>query len=115
LWEGALTPLANRRPQVKTAPSLPVVERDIAVLVARDTPAAQVEAAIRGSAGPSLSALTLFDRYQGPPLDANQISLAYRLRFQPTDEAADAAVDAAVAAVTQALEREVGGRIRSGV
>jgi phenylalanyl-tRNA synthetase beta chain len=114
LWEGELTPLANRRPQVKTVPTLPVVERDIAVLVARDTPAARVEAAIRGSAGPGLSALTLFDRYQGPPLDANQISLAYRLRFQPTDEAADAAVDAAVAAVTQAVEREVGGRIRSG-
>ncbi|HEY5520160.1 MAG TPA: phenylalanine--tRNA ligase subunit beta [Candidatus Limnocylindrales bacterium] len=114
LWDGILSPLADRRPQVKAAPSLPVVERDIAVLVARDTPAARVEAAIRGSAGPSLSALTLFDRYQGPPLDANQISIAYRLRFQPTDEAADAAVDAAVAAVTQAVEREVGGRIRSG-
>ena len=114
LWEGVVSPLANRVPQVKSAPSLPVVERDIAVLVARDTAASKVEAAIRGSAGPSLGTLTLFDRYQGPPLDANQISLAYRLRFQPTDEAAESAVDESVAAVTKALEREVGGRIRSG-
>ena len=114
LWEGVVSPLANRTPQVKSAPSLPVVERDIAVLVARDTPASKVEAAIRASAGPRLSTLTLFDRYQGAPLDANQISLAYRLRFQPTEEGSDSVVDDAMSAVTQALEREVGGRIRSG-
>lgn len=114
LWEGIVSQLANRTPQVKSAPLLPVVERDIAVLVARDTPAASVEAAIRGSAGPSLSGLTLFDRYQGAPLDANQISLAYRLRFQPTEEGSDSALDDAMSAVTQALERQVGGRLRSG-
>jgi len=57
----------------------------------------------------------LFDRYHGPPLDASQVSLAYRLRFQPTDEPlSDSALDDAMTAVRKALEREVGGRIRSG-
>jgi phenylalanyl-tRNA synthetase beta chain len=107
--------LANGRPQVKAAPALPVVERDIAVIVSRQTPAADVEAAIRGNAGARLASVTLFDRYQGPPLDASELSLAYRLRFQPTDEPlADSTLDDAITAVTQALEREVGGRIRSG-
>jgi phenylalanyl-tRNA synthetase beta chain len=107
--------LANRRPQVKNAPSLPAVERDIAVIVDRATPAADVEAAIRRNAGDYLASTALFDRYTGAPLDASQVSLAYRLRFQPGDEPlADSALDDAMTNVSQGLEREVGGRIRSG-
>jgi phenylalanyl-tRNA synthetase beta chain len=110
-----VTALANRRPQVKAAHTLPTVDRDLAVVVGRETAAAAVEAAIRRSAGDLLADIVLFDRYQGPPLDANQVSLAYRLRFQPTDEGmADSAVERAVSAVTQAVEHEVGGHIRSG-
>ncbi len=64
---------------------------------------------------PTSRAPLLFDRYQGPPLDDNQVSLAYRLRFQPQDEPlADSALDEAMRDVTQGLEREVGGRVRSG-
>jgi phenylalanyl-tRNA synthetase beta chain len=110
-----VAPLANRRPQVRSAHTLPLVERDIAVVVDRATPAADVEAAIRRNAGNFLAALALFDRYQGAPLAANQVSLAYRLSFQPIDEPLnDAVLDEAMSAVTQALEREVGGHIRSG-
>jgi phenylalanyl-tRNA synthetase beta chain len=110
-----LEPLTQRVPQVRSAPALPIVERDIAVIVGRDTPAADVEAAIRRNAGDRLATVTLFDRYQGAPLDANQVSLAYRLRFQPLDEPlADSALDDAMMNVSQGLEREAGGRIRSG-
>ncbi|MEX2548142.1 MAG: hypothetical protein WD830_10200, partial [Chloroflexota bacterium] len=102
-------------PQVRDVDRLPPVERDIAVIVGRDVAAADVEAAIRAHAGPNLAALALFDRYQGPPLGANEISLAYRLRFQPEDTPlTEAQVEQAVAAVTDALGREVGGRVRSG-
>ncbi len=102
-------------PQVRDVDRLPAVERDIAVIVGRDVAAADVEAAIRTHAGPNLAALGLFDRYQGPPLEANEISLAYRLRFQPEDTPlTEAQVEQAVAAVTDALGREVGGRVRSG-
>jgi phenylalanyl-tRNA synthetase beta chain len=107
--------LSNARPQVKGVASLPLVERDIAVIVRGDNPAADVEAVIRRNAGPYLAAVSLFDRYEGPPLDAGELSLAYRLRFQPTDEPlGDSTLDDAINAVTQALEHEVGGRIRSG-
>jgi len=110
-----VAPLAQRAPMVRAAHTLPVVERDIAVVVDRATPAADVEAVIRRSAGAQLASVALFDRYQGKPLDDNQVSLAYRLRFQPQDEPlADSALDDALRGVTQALEREVGGKIRSG-
>ncbi|HEY7025819.1 MAG TPA: phenylalanine--tRNA ligase subunit beta [Candidatus Limnocylindrales bacterium] len=108
--------LANRVPSVKSAPSLPALERDIAVVVGRNTPASRVSAAIRASAGPNLASLALFDRYQGAPLEPGQVSLAYRLTFQPGNEVlSDAALDEAMSDVTRALEREVGGHIRSGV
>jgi phenylalanyl-tRNA synthetase beta chain len=110
-----VAPLTDRKPQVRAAPSLPTLERDIAVVVSRDTSAADVEAAIRRNAGHYLANVALFDRYEGAPLDDTQVSLAYRLRFQPVDEPlADSALDAAMTAVTQGLEREVRGRIRSG-
>lgn len=112
---GALRRLARPVAEVRTVQALPVVERDIAVVVERQTPAADVEAAIRRNAGPLLARVDLFDRYQGPPLDADQLSLAYRLRFQANDEPiAEAQIDAWTEDVGNALEREVGGRIRSG-
>jgi phenylalanyl-tRNA synthetase beta chain len=110
-----LLPLADRRPQVRGTDQLPVVERDLAIVVSRDTPSANVEAAIRSSAGSNLAAVDLFDRYTGAPLADNEVSLAYRLRFQPGAEPmTEGQLDEAIAHVTKALEREVGGRIRAG-
>lgn len=112
---GALRRLARPVAEVRIVQALPVVERDIAVVVDRQMPAADVEAAIRRNAGPFLARVDLFDRYQGPPLDAEQLNLAYRLRFQPQREPlSEAQIDAALHDVGNALEREVGGRIRSG-
>lgn len=110
-----LMPLAKRRPQVRGAEQLPIVDRDLAVIVSRDMAAANVEAAIRSAAGPHLASLALFDRYTGAPLADDQVSLAYRLRFQPGAEPmTETELDAAIANVSNALEKEVGGRIRAG-
>ena len=114
LWESVVSSLANDKPQVRRIASLPAIERDLAVLVKHDTPAADVERAIRTAAGPQLATLTLFDRYSGAPLATDEISLAYRLRFQPDVEPlTEQQIDASVAQVTAAVAREVGGRIRS--
>lgn len=111
----ALLARVNRAPHVRGTFGPPPIERDIAVVVSRDTPAAEVESAIRGAAGDHLVALTLFDRYHGRPLDEDEVSLAYRLRFQSADEqVADVDIDRAMSAITSALESAVGGRIRSG-
>ena len=109
-----LRDLAARVPQVRRIDTLPAFERDLAVVVDHGTPAADVERAIRNAAGQSLAAVTLFDRYTGAPLAATEVSLAYRLRFQPESEPlTEQHIDEAVAMVTQALARGVGGRIRS--
>jgi phenylalanyl-tRNA synthetase beta chain len=110
----ALARLQVATPEVRRLDRLPVVERDLAVLLTREVPQAEVEQVIRGNAGPYLSSLALFDRYTGAPLKPGQVSLAYRLRFQPLDEPlSEAAVDGAIEEVTSALAREVSGQIRS--
>ncbi len=102
-------------PQVREVDRLPAVERDLAVIVGRDVAAADVVSAIRGHGGSYLVRIELFDRYQGPPLDAGEVSLAYRLWFQPQESPlSDSHLEEAIEAVTQALAREVGGRVRSG-
>lgn len=110
-----LAHLSNPMPQVRQIDHLPAIERDLAVVVGRDTPAAAVESVIRRHAGEYLDRLTLFDRYQGAPLEPDQVSHAFRLRYQPTaTPLGEADIEASVEAIRLALAREVDGRIRSG-
>jgi phenylalanyl-tRNA synthetase beta chain len=114
--ELALDTLASLVPSQRlagTVDRLPVVERDIAIELAVDRAAGEVEAVIREAAGPELQELRLFDRYQGPPLAAGQVSLGYRLRFQPQDGAfGDLTVDDRISTIVTALSDRVGGRLR---
>ena len=114
---GVMARLAAERgvSKVREIDRLPVVERDIAVVVGRDVSAGRVADVIRDAAGRSLASLDLFDRYTGAQLDAGQVSLAYRLRFQPSDDStSETTVDGAISDVVASLEKQVGGRIRSG-
>jgi phenylalanyl-tRNA synthetase beta chain len=112
----ALGGLAQGVAQVRVIDQLPAIERDLAVVVGRDTPAGSVATVIRQNAGEHLAGLALFDRYQGAPLASDQVSLAFRLRYQPPAEGlSEAAIDESIERVGAALAREVGGRIRSAV
>jgi len=111
----ALERLSHSTVQVRQLDSLPIVERDVAVVVSRDVPAAEVERVIRANAGPFLASVTLFDRYTGAPLGPGEVSLAFRLRYQAVNEPlSEQAVDGSVDQVGRALAADVGGRIRDG-
>ncbi len=116
LVEVSIRGLSGGVPGVPRAVSpnrFPSVERDLAIVVAGDETSGHVEAAIRTSAGMLLRSIELFDVYAGPPLNAGERSLAYRLIFGAAERTlADAEVDAATAAVTAAIAA-IGGRIRS--
>jgi phenylalanyl-tRNA synthetase beta chain len=100
-------------PQGRTPSRHPAVERDLAVVVAADRPAADVASTITRHAGELLSDVRLFDVYRGRPLADDQKSLAYRLTFQADRTLTEAEVDAAIEAVTAGLAADVGGRIRT--
>jgi phenylalanyl-tRNA synthetase beta chain len=89
------------------------VEQDFAIVVAEETPAAEVEAALRAGAGPLATAVTLFDIYRGPQVGENRKSLAYRVTFTAPDRAL---TDAELSKVRDRIARslkKVAGELRA--
>jgi phenylalanyl-tRNA synthetase beta chain len=63
----------------------PVAHSDVALVVAADVTAGDVEAALRSGAGELLESLSLFDVYVGDQVDEGHKSLAYHLVFRAPD------------------------------
>ncbi|MFI5261595.1 MAG: phenylalanine--tRNA ligase subunit beta [Candidatus Limnocylindrales bacterium] len=105
---------AGRTVRVVPWPRVPAVERDLALIVRADRPAGEVAAVIRDEAGELLRDVRLFDRYVGPPLDAGEVGLGFRLRLQAADRTlADEEVDRLVERVVAALASRTGARRRA--
>lgn len=110
----ALARLADERPRIGMPPRLPTAERDLAVVVRDGIGAGAVEAVIRRAAGPLLRDVRCFDRYIGAPLAEGEVSLAFRLRFDPADHALDdSAMETIIASVVRSLGEELGARLRA--
>ncbi|WLW56364.1 phenylalanine--tRNA ligase subunit beta [Streptomyces sp. YU58] len=90
-------------PQAPSISTFPVATQDVALVVSREVPHTEVEAALREGAGELLEAIRLFDVYENDEqLGAGRKSLAYALRFRAADrtltvDEASAARDTAVA------------------
>ena len=92
----------------------PPASVDVALVVDEQTPAADVEAALREGAGALLEALRLFDVYRGPQVGEGRKSLAYALRLRAPERvlAGPEILAARDAAVALAADR-VGAEIRA--
>lgn len=109
----ALLALASVRRRADASERLPASERDVSIVVDERQPAGDIAAAIRVEAGPQLSHLWLFDRYQGPPLKPTEVNLGFRLRFQSTEEASsDDQADRTIDRVVRVLADRFGARLR---
>ncbi|MER7495972.1 phenylalanine--tRNA ligase subunit beta [Streptomyces pharetrae] len=90
-------------PQAPGISTFPVATQDVALVVDKPVPHAEVEAALREGAGELLEGIRLFDVYENAEqLGDGKKSLAYALRFRAGDrtltvDEASAARDAAVA------------------
>jgi phenylalanyl-tRNA synthetase beta chain len=100
-------PLLDRRPAPMISPYPPVL-LDVALVLDRDVPAAEVADALRAGAGDLLEDVHLFDVYTGEQVGEGKRSLAYSLRLRAPDrtltvEEATVARDGAVAAAAERL------------
>jgi phenylalanyl-tRNA synthetase beta chain len=82
----------------------PAIERDVAVVVPANTPAAEVERTIRSAGGQRLESVRLFDVYRGEQVGEGSVSLAWALAFRHpertlTDAEASSAFDAILAGI----------------
>jgi phenylalanyl-tRNA synthetase beta chain len=87
--------------------TMPVAKEDVALIVAEDTPAVHVAAALRDGGGELLESVRLFDEYTGEQVGAGKKSLAFALRFRAPDRTltADEVAEARSAAVAAASDR----------
>lgn len=99
----ALEAVGDGTPQAPRISTFPVATQDVALVVDKPVPHADVEAALREGAGELLESIRLFDVYENAEqLGEGRKSLAYALRFRAADrtltvDEASAARDAAVA------------------
>ncbi|WP_030321280.1 phenylalanine--tRNA ligase subunit beta [Streptomyces sp. NRRL B-3229] len=99
----ALEAAGDDTPQAPRISTFPVATQDVALVVDKFVPHAEVEAALRDGAGELLEGIRLFDVYENEEqLGDGKKSLAYALRFRAGDrtltvDEASAARDAAIA------------------
>lgn len=93
-------------------PRFPAVQRDLAIVVASDVTAAQVEAAILALDLPLLARLSLFDVYTGGQVGEGRRSLAWSLTFQAPDRTL---TDAEVNRLHERIVTEIGQRFRAEI
>lgn len=91
----------------------PAIRRDIAVLVPRSVPAADLLQAAREAGGELLTESRIFDVYQGERIDSSLKSVAFGLILQDSSRTlTDEDADGVVASVVARLASEFGARIR---
>jgi phenylalanyl-tRNA synthetase beta chain len=107
----AASPEVRRAPVVGTQP---LAKEDLAVVVDRSVPVADVLAALVEGAGELLESVRLFDVYEGAQVPEGKKSLAFALRMRAVGRTLDAAETAAVrdCALAMAAER-CGATLRS--
>lgn len=104
---------AREVPVVSPIPRYPAVERDLALLVGEQVSHEQLSGAIRTAAGGLLERVELFDVYQGSPIPAGHVSLAFALSFRsPSRTLADEEVANAVEMIEREVKARFGATIR---
>jgi phenylalanyl-tRNA synthetase beta chain len=89
--EIALDAWLSRTPQperYQPVPAFPPIRRDLAVVLSKAVPQAQVEETIRSAKAPNLESVRLFDLFldpKGEKIPADQKSLAYALTYRAPD------------------------------
>jgi phenylalanyl-tRNA synthetase beta chain len=100
-------------PSYKTVSRLPVVRRDLAVVVDAALPIDALLKRVRASLPEAVTEFAVFDVYHGPGIEAGKKSLAFRMLLQHTQKTlTDAEIEAAVAQVMDVLAREFAAVLR---
>lgn len=109
----ALVEFSKRQHATISVPRFLPVEQDLAVVVIKSTPAADVEAALRNGAGPLLTNIMLFDVFHGTQIGDENKSLAYRLTFtSPGRALTDADLVKIRGKIERTLKQQVAGKLR---
>lgn len=101
-------------PTIQDIQRFPTVERDIAVIVKRDIPAAKMVDEIEQAGGELLQKVEIFDIYRDEQFEADEHSIAFKLTFAADRTLTDGEVDPLFRGAIERLESVVKARLRDG-
>lgn len=97
----------------KELPKYPAVTRDIAMLVDKAVPVADIEAVIEKASGKMLESLALFDVYEGAQIPEGKKSVAYSAVYRASDRSLTGEeVQKVFDKVVKNLEGQLGAQLR---
>ena len=97
----------------KELPKYPAVTRDIAMLVDKTVPVADIEAVIRKASGKTLESIQLFDVYEGAQIPEGKKSVAYSAVYRAADRSLTGEeVQKVFDKVVKSLEHQIGAQLR---
>jgi phenylalanyl-tRNA synthetase beta chain len=104
---------AYRVPRYVAPSRFPALERDLALVVAPEIAAADIERAVRNAADGLLADVRVFDEYRGPQVGEGKKSIAVRVVLQSHEATlTDAEAETQIGAILSALEARCGAKIR---
>ena len=104
---------ATRAKAPLAASDYPAAERDFAFILDSAVPASDVERAARNAEKTLIKAVTVFDVYAGPGIEADKKSLAITVRLEARDRTlTDPEIDAAAAKIVANVAKITGGVLR---
>jgi phenylalanyl-tRNA synthetase beta chain len=114
LFELLIEPgLTAVKPEFRGISKFPAVRRDVAVIIDRDIPVAEVKNSVREAGGPILRDIVLFDIYEGSNIETGSKSVGLGLILQETSRTlTDADVDNIMHTVIDRLGRDFNATIR---
>ncbi len=105
--------VAQQKITYKEVNKFPTMQRDLALVVNRNTTYGMIEAVVKKLNIPRLSGLRLFDVFESDKLGEGKKSMAISFTFTDEEKTlTDKEADSMVAKLVQALEKEVGAEIR---
>ncbi|SNX52822.1 phenylalanine--tRNA ligase subunit beta [Thermoanaerobacterium sp. RBIITD] len=105
--------MANFKRKYSPLPKYPAVERDIAILVSKDTYVADIEDIIRKTGGELVDDVKLFDVYTGENIPEDKKSVAYSIWYRSYERTlTDEEVKKVHDKIIQTLNDKIGAQLR---
>lgn len=99
----------------QSLPRFPAVYRDISLLVRKEVESARIVEIIRGTGGPLVAAVSIFDLYSGKEIDDSEKALAFRIAYRSAEGTLEGGeVNTLHERIIERIREETGGRLREG-
>jgi phenylalanyl-tRNA synthetase beta chain len=101
-------------PAFRALSKFPEVSRDLALMVDRNLPVADIESHLRELAGENLVGLRIFDVYQGDKIESDKKSVALGLTWQhPSRTLGDDDIQAIIERCVKGLDVKINAKLRN--